>query len=91
MSDQRKVWLTLEQFDALDDYSCSVPTGTTIGKKWRRRVPYEYPITKDTRWYQGQYVHHSDPGKVGIQWSLIERVDGQHPATLFMELGRGRE
>ena len=81
-----KIWLTLEQFEKLDDYSCSIPTGTTIGKTWRRRVPYLFPVTKDTKWYRGKYVEHSDPNKTGIEWALIERVDGQDPATLFMEM-----
>ena len=28
--------LTASEFAALPDYSCSLPTGTTIGKRWRR-------------------------------------------------------
>ena len=34
------VRLTTPQFEALLEYSSSLPTGTTIGKRWRRREPY---------------------------------------------------
>lgn len=28
--------LTRAEFDALPEYSCSLPTGTTLGKRWRK-------------------------------------------------------
>jgi hypothetical protein len=76
-----KVWLTLEQFKALDEYSCSIPTGTTIGKKWKRRHPYGH-ATPNTVWYQGEFRESSESGMVDIRWSIIERVDGANPAEL---------
>jgi len=61
------VELSDAEFDALPEYSCSLPTGTTIGKRWKRGEPYGQP----TRWLLGEYVEHADPGKVGIRWSRI--------------------
>ncbi len=83
-----RIWLTLEQFDELLDYSCSIPTGQTIGKRWKRHEPYVHDPKVKTVWYMGQYVDHEDPDKIGIRWTLIDRVDGQNPADLLKELGR---
>jgi len=30
------VYLTKRELDGLAEYSCTVPTGTTIGKRWKR-------------------------------------------------------
>lgn len=68
----RYVRLTEAEFYALPDYSCTLPTGTTIGKRWRRREPYEIGPEIENVWYMGEYVECDDPGKVGIEWSLIE-------------------
>lgn len=35
-----KVLVSRELFDKLMDYSCSIPTGTTVGKWWKSRVDY---------------------------------------------------
>ncbi len=32
----RALHLSRAEFDALPEYSCSLPTGTTPGKRWRR-------------------------------------------------------
>jgi hypothetical protein len=42
------------------EYSHSLPTGTTIGKRWRRRVV--------GGWVLGTYVPHPNPDLVGIRW-----------------------
>lgn len=54
-----------EAFAALYDYSCSVPTGTTIGKRWKRRRDY-YDETKG--WVLGEYAAHPNPDVVRIVW-----------------------
>lgn len=52
-------------FDRLPEYSCSLPTGTRIRKRWKRREPYS---RNPSRWYLGEYVKVPDEGLVGIVW-----------------------
>lgn len=61
--------LTQKEFDALPEYSCSIPTGQSIGKEWKRKNNY-YDSSKG--WILGEYVEHSDPEKFGIAWANIE-------------------
>jgi hypothetical protein len=65
------VMVTRAEFEALPDYSCSYPTGTTVGKRWKRRVPYEIQTDPPNTWWLGEYVASLTPGRVGIEWSLI--------------------
>lgn len=62
--------LTQKEFDNLLEYSCSLPTGTTIGKKWKKGWPYYKP----TEWYLCEYIKHDDPDKVGISYKRIVAV-----------------
>lgn len=62
------ITLTKTEFDELLDYSCSNPSGTTIGKRWKRRSDY-HDETKG--WYMGEYIEHPDPDLVGIKWREI--------------------
>lgn len=52
-------------FAALLDYSCSLPSGTTVGKRWKRRRNY---YDESQGWVMGEYVDHPDPERVGIVW-----------------------
>jgi hypothetical protein len=79
-------YLTTEEFHRLPDYSASIPTGTTIGKKWRRyvchfkdskgieffsdNVPENMKLISE-EWRMGEYVPHDDPNLVGIKWTKI--------------------
>lgn len=63
------VTLTKAEFDALLTYDTSLPTGTTVGKRWKR-------VIGDV-WWMGEYVAHADPGVTGIRWSKI-RVNMGH-------------
>lgn len=67
----------------LPEYSCSLPTGTVVGKKWRknvhayrylRRLP-EVPVELH-EWKIGEYIDDSDPGMIGIKWAWA--VDENH-------------
>jgi hypothetical protein len=71
------VQLTQQEFDALRDYSASLPTGTAIGKQWKRRNDY-YDESKG--WRLGEYVEHADPDLVGIRWRDIEVVTARTDA-----------
>lgn len=46
----RIVKLTQSEFAALPEYSHSVPTGTTIGKRWKAKLRGE------NNWWMGEYV-----------------------------------
>lgn len=70
--------LTKQEFDELPEYSCSMPTGTTIGKKWKRNrfafdPSYYDPRTGNSidEWYLHEYTQHVNPKMVGISTKLI--------------------
>lgn len=74
-----KILLSRSEFEALPDYSCSLPTRTTIGKRWRCRRPYTVGSTSVHRYFMGEYVPHADPNMVGIKWTEISLPDGYNP------------
>lgn len=67
------VYMNEREFKELLEYSHTLPTGTEIGKKWKRRVPPDGP---GGTWFLGEYVEDVEPyksqGSVGIKWSVIE-------------------
>jgi hypothetical protein len=71
----KTVSLTLEEFKALPDYSCSVPTGVVVGKRWKRHQPYvrRGACLADEHncghWLLGEYV--GDDERVVIEWYAI--------------------
>lgn len=67
------VELEAEEFAALLEYSCSVPTGVTIGKRWKAR--------RDDAWYLGEYVQGSKRDTARIRWRRIF-VLSRHRALL---------
>lgn len=74
-----EIVITREELFQLLEYSCSLPTATTIGKQWRRDVhAYQLnPIPLDQHeWKIGEYVPHSNPEYVGIKWAWA--VDKNH-------------
>lgn len=64
-----KIVLTEPEFEALLEYSTSLPTGTSVSKRWKRAVPPNAPV----EWWMGEYVPHADPKMVGIKWYMIVR------------------
>jgi hypothetical protein len=68
MAHMESVELSRAEFDALLDYSASIPTGTTIGKKWKRRNDY-YDESKG--WVMGEYFDIGEKDSVGIRWFNI--------------------
>lgn len=65
------IMLTRKEFDDLPEYSCSLPTGTTVGKQWKRRVPYQIRVDPPNEWYLGEYVETYELGQIGIEWTKI--------------------
>lgn len=56
----------------LPEYSCSIPSATTVGKRWKCDVhAYRRPYVPDNQheWRIGEYVEDPDPNMVGIRWS----------------------
>jgi hypothetical protein len=60
---------------ALPEYSCSIPTGTTIGKRWVRYDGSHHVVDRAGRFlpayprYLGEYAAHpTDETKVRILW-----------------------
>jgi len=60
--------LTMKELDELLEYSDSFPTGTAIGKRWKRK--------SGSDWIVGQYVDIGNPVEVGIRWFWA--VDENH-------------
>lgn len=77
------VTMTRAELEALKrevgEYSCSLPTGTTIGKRWvRDSGAYFYGyIDPERRWMIGEYIPdpRGDPKMVGIRWSRVHLTD----------------
>lgn len=69
----KEVVFTQDEFERLPDYSCSLPTGKTIGKQWRRRVPYNTGPGIVNRWYLGEYAECEPPelGMVFVKFTPI--------------------
>lgn len=44
--------MSQDVFDRLPEYSCSVPTGTRVGKRWKRREPHH---GEPHKWFMGEY------------------------------------
>jgi len=65
--------------DALPEYSCSIPTGTTIGKRWKRgwcrcvadKIRNFGTCKIHNAWKMGEYKTSEEPGWVDIQWREI--------------------
>lgn len=63
--------MTRREFDDLDNYSCTIPSGTFVGKIWKRGEPYRDP----SQWFLGEYTSHEDPDTIGIKWRRIYIID----------------
>lgn len=70
--------LTRAEFDALDEYSASLPTGTRPGKRWRRHDGAYDPGCKAPFWVIGEYDpdHDGQGDYIKINWYIpVIRVD----------------
>lgn len=69
--------MTKAEFEALDDYSATYPTGTTPGKRWRRHDGAHDPRCEKPVWIVGEYGD-IEPGglNIKINWYIpVIRVD----------------
>lgn len=74
--------LTRGEFDGLGEYSCSLPTGVRIGKRWKRNLNAyvsEYAhldffdgapavIVQPEVWVVGEYCAGTRPGYADVRW-----------------------
>ena len=72
------------ELDSMGEYSCSIPTGTTLWKMWkcnknayRPNRPGEKPYPP--LWVVGQYIPHKNPEFVGIRWFKVKILEGPRP------------
>jgi hypothetical protein len=66
---KKYIWLTQREVDDLPEYSSSYPTGTTIGKRWKRQL-------NDGTWLICEYVkHQTDPNSVLIIGTALMLVN----------------
>lgn len=59
------------QLDSMDEYTVTLPTGTTPFKMWKTRVRQ--------KWMVGQYYPIDVPGQVGIRWFRVVYLEGPMP------------
>lgn len=62
-------------FDGLAEYSCSMPSGVYIGKRWKRNdTAYNHLrglSPAPSRWVMGEYEKTADPHKAATRWREI--------------------
>lgn len=76
------IMLSIKEFESLPDYSCSLPSGTIVGKRWRRRIPYRTDQPGPYEFYLAEYVESKLPGQIGITWTKIILPEGYTPKEL---------
>jgi len=57
--------ITQKELDDLGEYSCSLPTGTIIGKRWKCKKDYN-DVSKG--WLIAEYVPSYVKNMIGIKW-----------------------
>ena len=82
-ADNKIVFLTLAELSQLPNYSWSVPTGQTLGKRWRcnnndrpfRSLEQVNELPED--WYMGEYYMDDTipEGQIGIRWRKMVITD----------------
>ena len=58
--------ISRKTFDSLLEYSCSLPTLTTIGKVWKCDLNFGYP-TDEKVWVICEYIEIGEKDRVGIE------------------------
>jgi hypothetical protein len=75
MSDLKKERMSRKAFESLPEYSLSNPTGTIVGKVWRRDTNWHRTRGPEADWIVCEYVSHPNPDFVGIDYRTPEIVD----------------
>lgn len=80
----KEIKLTQVELDKLPEYSCSLPTGTTVGKRWKRDANAYQGLSKGTlsAWWIGEYVDHPNPAMVNITWTRVRLMAPYRPGRM---------
>lgn len=88
--EEKIIQLTKVEFDALLSYDVSIPTGTLMGKRWKRRrwdparacakcasckMGIKCGRGWIDEWDMGEFVPDPGKGMIGIAWKEIKVVD----------------
>ena len=69
--------ISREKLQALPEYSITVPTGVTIGKRWRKAtVVARLDPRETTEWLIGTYVESSKEGYADVAWVWAVEAPG---------------
>ena len=67
-----ELWVTQQELTDLGEYSCSMPTGTYIGKRWKRNLNAYNPCVEydpdNPDWIIGEYYDIGSTTDIGIRW-----------------------
>ncbi len=74
---ERYTVLMRAEWAELGEYSCSLPSGTRVGKRWKRNrtayAPIRWVSGKPTRppadWCVGEYYDVGSTTEIGIRWT----------------------
>jgi len=84
---EASITLTLQEFRMLDEYSMTMPTGTRIGKRWRRLVEHEGAAV----WLMGEYAaaanRKEDVGII-VKWYRVVLSDPREMVKLTRQVRR---
>jgi hypothetical protein len=69
--DETHAVMTQREFDGLLEYSCSVPTGQSIGKRWKVDRWFGSKLKNGPRWWMGEYSRDFKDGR-GVE--MVEMV-----------------
>ena len=72
------------ELESMDEYSCSLPTGTTVGKIWKRNLTAfqrSQGRVLEPEWIVCMYAEHEDPNKVRILTFNVELKQGPRPRS----------
>lgn len=64
--DDKTALMTEEDLSALSEYSGTLPTGTFIGKRWKRK--------HGEGWLMGEFAPNPDPKTIDIIWREVVLV-----------------
>ena len=72
---REEVVISREDLAALLEYSCSIPTGTVVGTRWRRDL--KFGTGHEPEWVICEYVEDPDPKMIGIKESWAMEAPGK--------------
>lgn len=78
--------ISREDLKALGEYSCSLPTGVVVGKRWRRNLnAYRFDLKgAEPVWMIGEYVEsEDDPEIIKIKWTWAVAAPGEPHRSRF--------